>query len=348
MSLPTFIHDQEIKMIKKSITAIFSVALVCLATSVFAEEKPLRIGWVYAMANAPAVIADKKGFYAAEGLNVDLKSFNDGPLLQQAVAAGDLDVAYVGSPPVYHWFSRGLESKILAQVNYGQAAVIANQKSPVTTVSDLRGKKLAGVAKGSGMDVLLRGYVLKEKAKLDPDQDLSIINMPAGNMNAALEHNEVDAAFSWEPFVSQSLLRGSSKLVLDVNKELPQYPWYVVIALPKTLKSRPEEVTKLLRAHLKAIAFLQSNPEESNQIIAEAFKLETTQGANGKTIKPEEIVQEARKRMGWSARLDTKDLQFIQRLMDYSLSLGFINKPLKVEQVVDTSFLQRAEQSLSK
>ncbi|WP_229008623.1 ABC transporter substrate-binding protein [Methylophilus sp. Leaf408] len=335
-------------MIKKSITAIFSVALVCLATSVFAEEKPLRIGWVYAMANAPAVIADKKGFYAAEGLNVDLKSFNDGPLLQQAVAAGDLDVAYVGSPPVYHWFSRGLESKILAQVNYGQAAVIANQKSPVITVSDLRGKKLAGVAKGSGMDVLLRGYVLKEKARLDPDQDLSIINMPAGNMNAALEHNEVDAAFSWEPFVSQSLLRGSSKLVLDVNKELPQYPWYVVIALPKTLKSRPEEVTKLLRAHLKAIAFLQSNPEESNQIIAEAFKLETTQGANGKTIKPEEIVQEARKRMGWSARLDTKDLQFIQRLMDYSLSLGFINKPLKVEQVVDTSFLQRAEQSLSK
>jgi NitT/TauT family transport system substrate-binding protein len=264
------------------------------------------------------------------------------------VAAGDLDIAYVGSPPVYHWFSRGLESKILAQVNYGQAAVIANSKSPINTVSDLRGKKLAGVAKGSGMDVLLRGYVLKEKARLDPDQDLSIVNMPAANMNAALEHNEADAAFSWEPFVSQSLLRGSSKLVLDVNKELPQYPWYVVIALPKTLKSRPEEVTKLLRAHLKAIAFLQSNPEESNQIIAEAFKLETVQGANGTTIKPEEIVQEARKRMGWSARLDSKDLQFIQRLMDYSLSLGFINKPLKVEQVVDTTFLQKAEQSLSK
>jgi NitT/TauT family transport system substrate-binding protein len=32
--------------------------------------------------------------------------------------------------------------------------------------------------------------------------------------------------------------------------------------------------------------------------------------------------------------------------MDYSLSLGFINKPLKVEQVVDISFLQKAEQSL--
>jgi len=335
-------------MIKQSITRyIVSFAVLLLSASAAqAEEKPLRIGWVYAMANAPALIAEKKGFYATEGLNVDIKSFTDGPLLQQAVAAGDLDVAYVGSPPVYHWFSRGLESKILAQVNFGQAAVITNAKSPITTVSDLRGKKLAGVAKGSGMDVLLRGYVLKEKAQLDPDQDISIINMPPGNMNAALEHNEVDAAFSWEPFVSQSLLRGSSKLILDVNKDLPQYPWYVVIALPKTLKARPDDITKLLRAHLKAIAFLQSHPEESNQIIAQEFKLEATQAANGKTIKPEEIVQEARKRMGWSAKLDANDVQFIQRLMDYSLSLGFINKPLKVEQVVDTSFLQKAEQSL--
>lgn len=335
-------------MIKKLINTTFiSIAVVSFTTTAaLADDKPLRIGWVYAMANAPALIADKKGFYAAEGLNVDIKSFNDGPLLQQAVAAGDLDVAYVGSPPVYHWFSRGLESKILAQVNYGQAAVIANAKSPINTVSDLRGKKLAGVAKGSGMDVLLRGYVLKEKAKLDPEQDVSIINMPAPNMNAALEHNEVDAAFSWEPFVSQSLLRGTSKLVLDVNKELPQYPWYVVISLPKTLKERPDDVTKLLRAHLKAIAYLQTHPEESNQIIAQEFKLESTQGINGKVVKPEEIVQEARKRMGWSARLDAKDLQFVQRLMDYSLSLGFINKPLKVEQVVDTTFLQKAEQSL--
>ena len=335
-------------MIKKLINTTFiSIAVLSFTTTAaLADDKPLRIGWVYAMANAPALIADKKGFYAAEGLNVDIKSFNDGPLLQQAVAAGDLDVAYVGSPPVYHWFSRGLESKILAQVNYGQAAVIANAKSPINTVSDLRGKKLAGVAKGSGMDVLLRGYVLKEKAKLDPEQDVTIINMPAPNMNAALEHNEVDAAFSWEPFVSQSLLRGTSKLVLDVNKELPQYPWYVVISLPKTLKERPDDVTKLLRAHLKAIAYLQTHPEESNQIIAQEFKLESTQAINGKVVKPEEIVQEARKRMGWSARLDAKDLQFVQRLMDYSLSLGFINKPLKVEQVVDTTFLQKAEQSL--
>ncbi len=328
-------------MIKRSLLAL-SLTVAALAGGVSAEEKPLRIGYVFAMANAPALIADKEGFYREEGLNVDLKALGDGPVIQQALAAGELDVAYVGTPPVYQWFSRGLQSRILAKVNYGQAAVIVDAKSPINSLEALKGKKLAGVKKGSGMDVLLRGYVLKEKAGLNPDKDLDIIDMPPGNMNAALERGIVDAAFSWEPFVSQSLLRGSSRVLLDVNKALPNYPWYVVIAQPKTLQERPDDVVKLLRAHRKAIAFLNENPDESNRIIAEAFKLEAVQGVDGKTITPEAIVAQARTRLGWSANLEASDIQFIQRLMNYSYDLGFIDKTLKTEQIVDTSYLEKA------
>lgn len=320
---------------------ISALLLSALSLAAHATE-PLRVGWVYAMANAPAIVAEQQGLFAAEGLKVELKSFGDGPLLQQAVAAGEIDVAYVGAPPVYQWFARGLEGKILAKVNYGQAAVIASTDVPGQTVADLRGKKLAGVAKGSGMDVLLRGYVLKEYAKLDPDHDISIVAMPPANMNAALERHVVDAAFSWEPFVSEALLRGGSRLVLDVNKALPNYPWYVVMTVPKTLRERPDDVVKLLRAHGKAVAFLNEHPDAANRIIVDAFKIAPIQTTDGKTVAPEAVVKEARKRLGWSAKLEASDQQFIQRLMDYSLSLGFINKPLKVEQLVDLSWQRRA------
>lgn len=331
-------------MIKRSLLAL-TLSAATLAGSAFAvagEAKPLRVGYVFAMANAPALIAEKQGYFRDEGLNVDLKALSDGPVIQQALAAGELDVAYVGTPPVYQWFSRGLQSRILAKVNYGQAAVIVDTKSPITQLEALKGKKLAGVKKGSGMDVLLRGYVLKEKAGLEPDKDLDIIDMPPGNMNAALERGIVDAAFSWEPFVSQSVLRGSSRILLDVNQALPQYPWYVVIALPKTLQERPDDVVKLLRAHRKAIAFLNEQPVESNRLIAEAFKLEAVQGIDGKTIAPEAIVAQARTRLGWSADLEESDIQFIQRLMNYSHDLGFIDTTLKTEQIVDTSYLEKA------
>ncbi|CAH0347895.1 ABC transporter substrate-binding protein [Aquabacterium sp. CECT 9606] len=318
------------------------------AVPALAQVKPLRVGWVFAMANAPAVIAEQKRFFAEEGLSVELKSFGDGPVLQQALAAGELDVAYVGAPPVYQWFSRGLDARILAKVNFGQAAVISSSAGPIKAVADLRGKRLASVAKGSGMDVLLRGFVLKEQAKLDPDKDLSILPMPPANMNAALDRNVADAAFLWEPFVSQALLRGNSRLVMDLNQALPQYPWYVVMAPTATLKERGGDVVKLLRAHHKAIAFLKQQPAESNQIIAQAFKLEAVQAPDGKTIAPESVVQEARKRLGWSDQLEASDLRFIQRLMDYSLTLGFISQPLKVEQVVDQSYWVKANAGLAR
>nr|GFD41050.1 hypothetical protein [Tanacetum cinerariifolium] len=80
---------------------------------------------------------------------------------------------------------------------------------------------------------------LRDQAGLDPEHDLDIVDMPPGNMNAALERGIVDAAFTWEPFISQALARGSAKVLLDVNQAAPKYPWYVVIALPKTLQERP-------------------------------------------------------------------------------------------------------------
>lgn len=327
-------------MIKK---LLLPLALACstLLGSAQAAE-PLRIGYVFAMANAPVLIAERLGYFKDEGLAVEVKPLGDGPVIQQALAAHELDVAYVGTPPVYQWYARGLKSVILAKVNYGQAAVLAGAQSGIQDLAGLKGHKLAGVKKGSGMDVLLRGYVLKEHAGLDPDRDLTIVDLPPGNMNAALDRGIVDAAFSWEPFVSQALLRGSARLLLDVNQALPHYPWYVVIGLPETLRDRPDDVVKLLRAHRRAIDFLNEHPAEANRIIADAFKLEPVQRADGSTADGVAIVAEARHRLGWSADLAPADLHFIQRLMDYSRALKFMDTQVPLAELVDTSYLQRA------
>ncbi|MDC8757462.1 ABC transporter substrate-binding protein [Janthinobacterium fluminis] len=327
-------------MIKTLLTALWLLALAAPA-----HGKAIRIGWVHAMANAPALIADKKGYFADEGLQVELRAFGDGPVLQQALAAGEIDIAYIGAPPVFQWYARGLNSRILAKVNYGQAALIGN--AGITGVAGLRGKKVAGVAKGSGMDVLLRGYVLKEAARLEPERDVDIVSMPVGNMAAALERGLVDAAFTWEPFVSDALLRGK-RLLLDVNQSLPRYPWYVVMAVPKTLAERPDDVVKVLRAHRKAIAFLEQQQDESNRLIAAAFQIAPVKTAGGVTIEAAAVVREARKRLGWSDRLEEADLRFIQRLMDYSYALGYLGKELRVSQVVDQSWQQRADQPRAK
>jgi NitT/TauT family transport system substrate-binding protein len=323
---------------KRSLCALIS--FFAMLTPLHAQEarQPLRIGWVEAMANAPALIAKEKGFYAEEGLMVDLRSFGDGPVIQQAVAGGEIDVAYIGAPPVYQWAARGLKAKIIAKVNYGQAAVIARADGPISTLPDLKGHKLAGLNRGSGMDVLLRGYVLKEAADLDPDADVQLSQMPIGNMNGALDTGVVDAAFLWEPFVSQSVLRGTGRVVFDVNTALPGYPWYVIAAPEKTIEMRRSDLEKLLRAHAKAIAFLEKEPEEANRIIARHFNLEAIEAKDGAKVSPEAIVAEARKRIGWSAAIAPSDRDFIQRLINYSVDLGFLDRHIDVADIIDDSF----------
>ena len=323
-----------------------TAGLVLLIGAVFsvtshAGEK-LKIGWVFAMANAPILIAQAKGYFKDEGLDVEIVQFNSGPLVHQALSAGELDMAYIGSPPVYHWYSRGLNSRILAKVNYGQAAVIARRDSGINNIHDLRGKKMAGVRKGSGMDVLLRGYVLGEANKMIADKDLSVISMPPGNMDASVDQKVVDAAFIWEPFTSRALMRGNDKIIMDMNKEIPKYPWYIVMAMPETLAKKKGAVIKALRAHKRAVDFLNSAPDAGNDIIAATFKLGDVEDALGHKHTAKEMVAEARKRIGWEYELKKTDINFIQRLMDYSRELGYVKKPLKATDIVDTTYMTQA------
>jgi len=329
-------------MMNKSLFAVLISGIVITSSSFAAETKPLRIGWVYALANAPALIAEQQGFYQQEGLDVELKSFGDGPVISQALAAHELDAAYIGAPPVFQWYSRGLKGQIIAKVNSGQAALIVPAASAITQLSDLKGKTIAGVKKGSGMDVLLRGLILEQEAKLVADKEVQVVSMPAGNMPAALRQGVVDAAFTWEPFISESVLRGDARILLDASKVQPGYPWYVLMAQPETLANRPEDTVKLLRAHQKAVDFINQHPAEANQIIANAFKLQAIKTADGKTILPEEVVNEARQRIGWSVTLTDADKAFIGRLMQDSQQLGYMQQAPDINDVVDTQWLKKA------
>jgi NitT/TauT family transport system substrate-binding protein len=326
--------------VRHSLFIILILTTIVFSSTSYAEKEKIRIGWVYAMANAPVIIANEKGYFDEMGLDAEIHSFTSGPIVHQALAAGELDMAYIGSPPVYHWYSRGLDSRILAKVNYGQAAVMVRKDSGIDDLQGLKGKKMAGVKKGSGMDVLLRGYVLSEAGKMEPDKDVSIVPMPSGNMGPSVEAKVVDGAFIWEPFTSQFELRGDTKVIFDMNQAVPKYPWYVVMAMPDALKNKRSAIKKVLAAHKKAVEFLNSSPDAGNDIIAAAFKLEDVKNeTTGEVITGTKVVAQARKRLGWEWDLTEKDMNFIQNLMDYSLSLGYISKPLKANELIDKSFV---------
>lgn len=325
---------------KLSVHLVFSTVLLLITSNAFSANQKIKVGWVYAMANAPIIIAREKNYFNEVGVDVEAVSFSSGPLVHQALAAGELDMAYIGAPPVYHWFARGLDSRILAKVNYGQAVIMVRSESALSSVSSLKGKKLAGVRKGSGMDVLLRGFVLKEYAKLNPRSDLSIIPMKPSKMGPSLLTKVIDAAFIWEPFASQYELTGKLRIIFDMNKAVSEYPWYIIMAMPNALKNKKPAVIKVLKAHKMAVDFLNSSQDAGNKIIAKEFNLKTITNKSGEEFSSEQIVKNARKRLGWSYQLTDKDSAFIQRLMDYSYDLRYIKSRLKSSDIIDNSYIK--------
>ena len=108
------------------------------------------------------------------------------------------------------------------------------------------------------------------------------------------------------------------------------------------MKNKREEIVKVLKAHKKAVDFLNSSPTAGNDIIAKHFHLKTVTDPSGKAHSPEQILSEARKRLGWEYRLTKKDKDFIQRLMNYSHKLGYIKKELKISELMDSSLMDEA------
>ena len=326
---------------KRRISKAAAAALVVLGAGPVHGAEPVRIGWVYAMANAPVLIAEADGHFEAQGLDVALESFTSGPLIRKGLNGGTLDMAYIGVPPIVHWVAKGSELVIVAKVNYGQASLMARRDAGISRVQDLVGRRLAGVREKSGMDVLLRGYVLGEVGGLAPSSLAAIETMPPAEMGPALEAGRFDAAFMWEPFVAQMLARRTARVVLNINRVEPYYPWYVIAARREFVDAHPERVKSLLRAHRKAITHLNSSPNAGNSVIAEAFKLEEEVGPDGKLYSPEEIVKRARSRLGWEWDLNEDDRDFIERLMRWSASLGFIKAPLDIDSLLDLRPLRR-------
>ena len=319
----------------------FAAAAAMCAAGAASGAEAVRIGWVYAMANAPVLIGKAEGYFEEQGLEVGLESFTSGPLIREGLNGGTLDMAYIGVPPIVHWVAKGADLVIVAKVNYGQASLMARRDVGITRVEDLAGRRLAGVREKSGMDVLLRGYVLGEVGGLAPS-DLAVIRtMPVAEMGPALEAGAFDAAFMWEPFVARMLARRTARVVLNINRAEPYYPWYVIAARRAFVDAHPERVKSVLRAHRRAITYLNSSPNAGNAVIARAFELERETGPDEKVYSPEEIVKRARSRLGWEWDLNEDDRDFIERLMGWSASLGFIRAPLDIDSLLDLGPLRR-------
>lgn len=235
------------------------------ADSAAAQQPQLRrvvLGLIPIIPSATIFVPKDKGYFAAEGLDVDWEVIQVTSEAMAQVAAGNLDGAQATvGVAMLNGFAQGLELKIIAgghsmpPAGRGGDPFIVGKPlwdAGVRDAAGLRGRKIA--VNGTGV---FSEYAVNEAMRTAgltfADIDPQIIAFP--DMPAALANGVVDAAFVPEPFATQSIERGIAQQILPEFIRGAQISLYVAGA--RLLRDRPT-ADAFMRGYIRGLRDLNS------------------------------------------------------------------------------------------
>ena len=250
----------------------FRAALAAIALAVMAQahaQSPTKIkfilNWKYYGPQAWFFLAQDKGYFKAEGLEVDFDQGDGSPGAPTKVAQGAYDAGFGDLPTVIQLAAqRPAEAPIGVYMMYSNPPyVIAVKKSSgITKPKDLEGKTIGGPAN----DGALRLWPAFAKTAGVDASKVKIENMAANLREQMLQRGQIDAAFGFVLTIWFS----AKAIGIDPAKDLtfiryadyglPLYSNSVVVS-KKMLKEKPEAVRGLVRAINKAFHEVRANPE---------------------------------------------------------------------------------------
>jgi NitT/TauT family transport system substrate-binding protein len=235
------------------------------AGSVFGAE-PIKIGMSTWLGYAPLYLAKEKGFFQKQGVEVEIVVI-ESPADRRAAFAANKIQGFATTVDT-HVMTAAAENPIpLKQIlalddSHGGDGIVA--KKEIKTIKDLKGKTVAAQL-GAGASYFWLNYVLSQNGmKL---ADLKAVDMKAGDAGAAFVAGKIDAAVTWEPWLSRAKDTPFGQILLSSDKT----PGIIVDSLafkPDFLKSRGADVKKIVAGWYEAVKFAAQSPAEADAVMA--------------------------------------------------------------------------------
>jgi len=235
--------------------------LVLLATPSFALDT-IRLG--KAVPNSFAFGAAEVGIdakiFEGEGLDLVVSGFRGDAQLQQALAAGSLDVG-LGSGPGLGFRVKGAPAIGVAAM-YGaprNLALLVPVKSPVRSVTDLKGKRIGVTTAGSLTDWLVRELSRQQGWGSD-----GIMIAALGQMQArlvAMDRGELDGVVLEAANGYELEEAGRTRNLILFGDIVKHFYTHVIFATDDMIDKRPQLLQRFLRGWFKTIAFMMANRE---------------------------------------------------------------------------------------
>lgn len=248
-------------------TALF---LSFLLSSLVAQAAPLRIGVSETILSLPLYIAESEGFFQKRGVNIEFVNCVGGNRCVKNMLDGQTDLATATElPVVFNSFTRNDFAILTSFVSVSNdLKVVGRTDLNINEPSKLRDKTL-GYVKGSASQYVL-DLVLVYNG-IDPDT-VKLKAITPETALAALANKEVDALCIWEPFASRIELElGTDVQLVPIPKLYTET--FNLIAMQSAIKSKPQELERVVRALRDSTQFIQTHPEKAKALAAKRLKI---------------------------------------------------------------------------
>lgn len=306
--------------LRRSLVGLLAAALAFGATLNTVQAETLRIGY---QKYGTLVLLKSRGTLekrlAEQGIDIRWTEFPAGPQLLEGLNVGSIDFGTAGeTPPIFAQAAGADLLYIATEPNKpGSEAILVARESPIQTVADLKGKRVA-LNKGSNVHYLLVRAL--EEAGLGY-HDIQPVYLPPADARAAFERGSVDAWVIWDPFFAAAEKQLDVRILRDGNGLVNNPSFY--LASREYTEKHPEVIAALIEEIDGISEWIQNSPEEVTQLVAPLLGLSP------------EITRVAVQRQTYGAQLLSPEvIASQQRIADTFSRLKLIPRALNIQEVV--------------
>src|SRR5579862_5411889 len=235
------------------------LSLVTSAPSANADDKVLRVGTLKLIHGITPYFYEK---FAPPGYKVEVIPFESPTDGKNAVLTGTVDTCIHGIAAFLLGAATGEPVVIVAAATNRGMGIVADAKSDIKTIKDLKGKRVA-IFPGSTQEVVILERLKAEGMSV---KDIQPIRLSFSDMPSALARGDIDAYVGAEPGPGISLANGTGRLV--------EYPYstpigslnMILSASEKLIKENPERLKMIVEMHKKATDNAMAHPEEMVEV----------------------------------------------------------------------------------
>lgn len=225
----------------------------------------------------PVYIALNKGYFQDEGVIVNLKGETfGGPQALMAAASGDVDAGIAATTAIINAKALGIKVKGILDIQtaFEDSPLMkwyTLEDSEISNVIDMKGKKIGVNTLGASFHYTTIEYLKKNNIS---SSDVEFVVIPHGNLEQALRAKQIDIAGMIDPFNEIAYDRGGLRVLFTAYDVLGVNQFSLIFMSENKINSDPEAVIRFTKAYKKAVQFIENNPEQSADIIANVFKVD--------------------------------------------------------------------------